>query len=309
MPILEVENFEAELPYLDRIIKEQDSVPWYRTTLGKFPPLGPGCTEEVADNNNPVQSMALGLKNLELVMGMISTVSENQRDDVLLETLHEKALEFWYKQMYHVLSMVGGYSVQYKNGSQRGLVFTPIPEKDQLLAVEFLMENAFKTPEWLTKPKYLARIDFSYNHDLLLSHKLRLLKDFLDPARLKRLEFMVDVHGFDDLAKNIISKFKNGLLEEFDDKKINVSRSRQSLQIAFIIELKSAIEHKRKFNSVEGMAGFNRYVNNQYTLSILKSELDLIENKIVSILNDVENPISKAHLKICLDTLNWDNFN
>ncbi|HLT33908.1 MAG TPA: zinc-dependent metalloprotease, partial [Aquaticitalea sp.] len=272
-------------------------------TIKRHPSIGPDSTEEVVDNDSPIQSIVLGLKNLERVMEIMSNLNGNQRDDALLESLHRKSLEFWFKQMDHVLSMVGGYSVQYKNGSQQGLVYTPIPEKDQLLAVDFLLENAFDVPNWLSNPDYLARLYFAHEKDLLLYYQLKLLKDILDPARFKRLEFMEEIHGFQELQKNLISKLRKGLFSELNGMDNYMDNRRLSLQIGFIKELKSALQYEKDFDSLKDLAGVNRYRHRQLTLSYLISERTLLKIEISKILSTVNNPVYKSHLAICLDYL------
>lgn len=300
-PIPDAKDPWEELPYLERLIRVQDSVPWFRFTVKINPPLGPGGTEEVADNNDPIQSMALGLKNLERVMDIIPETTQGPRDDGLLEQLHEKTLEFWYKQMYHVLSMVGGYSMQYKDGNQNGPLFVPIAMEEQLQALDFLLENGFKAPKWISKPSYEERLHNSEDKNLLLGNQLRLLKDLMEPARWKRMEFMEEGHGFEGLTELMMSKIQEGLFEELEQQEVIVEKHRQALQMGYVMEMETALQTKRDL--VRGLSGYNRYQQGQYVLGGIRSKKPLLLKKILKGLDHSQHPSTQGHLMMCRDYL------
>src|SRR5690606_30552623 len=124
-----------------------------------------------------------------------------------------------YKQMYHVLSMIGGYAVQNENINQIGLVYSPLKAEEQLEALDFILNNAFNPPKWLSNPEYLSRIENSNNEDKLLYFQLRLLKELLESERMKRLEYMDDVLGFNDLQEKVLSRLQFDLFKEIGQKK------------------------------------------------------------------------------------------
>ena len=52
-------------------------------------------------------------------------LNKDKRDDDLLNSLYDKTLELWHDEMKHVKSLIGGYTIYSKGGSQEGDVFEP----------------------------------------------------------------------------------------------------------------------------------------------------------------------------------------
>src|SRR5690606_24948752 len=132
MPIPGIDKPEDEIPFLDTIFEELDSIAWYRINTTQFEVIGLGSTDEVADNDDPIRSASLGLKNLQKVLTLIPEVNEGARDYDHVKRLHKKTLEFWYYQMKHVLSMIGGYKVHYITGSKSDNIFSSISFNHQM---------------------------------------------------------------------------------------------------------------------------------------------------------------------------------
>ncbi len=290
----------AERPFLDSLIRIQDTVPWFRFNYNS-PALGPDSTDEVADNDDPVRSMALGLENLQKVIAMMPASVDGHRDDTLLKALHEDLLNFWYKQMGHVLSMVGGYAIQYKSREQPGPVFTPVSQADQIEALDFVLEQAFDVPEWLSRPEYLARWRMSTEDDRLLFYQLLLLKELLDAQRLKRLEFMETQHGFVEWPKRILDRLQESLFQELELSDPKVSRRRQVLQSLFIKEIRTYMVLGSQFNKPKDLSGGNRYLHNHYVESILMSEYQALLPKMERAARRATNPQTKAHWARCIE--------
>ena len=71
-----INNPQDELPYLEKMIRQQDSIPWYRYNISNYEKTGPDCSNEVADNNNPIKSTELGLRNMKRVIELLPTVTK-----------------------------------------------------------------------------------------------------------------------------------------------------------------------------------------------------------------------------------------
>ncbi|MDF0716987.1 zinc-dependent metalloprotease [Muricauda sp. 334s03] len=303
MPIPDAVSPDAELPFLNALARQQDSVPWYRFTLARNPSLGPGDDEEVADNDDPIASMALGLKNLERVVTLLPSVSKGKRDDGLLEILHGRTLEFWFHQMSHVLSMVGGYDIQYKNGDQTGLVYTPISPVKQEQAVQFLLDNAFAPPPWLTHPPYLGRLHNAADRDRLLLYQVQLLKELMAPYRWKRLEFMEDIHGHGELGRNLLSQIQKGIFKELDGHGVVVDRRRQNLQRTYLALIEAGLAQQPRIHVTNDLAGYNSNLYSQYTKSALEVELKELLVSLTKAMKHCQDPITKGHLSLCYEML------
>jgi len=288
---------EEELPYLEKIVREQDSVPWYRYNIEQFETLGPGSTNEVVDNDDPVRSIRLSLKNLKKVIESLPFINQSQSDNALLERLYNKSLDLWYHQMSQVMSLIGGYTVQYKSGNQEGEVFSPIPLRTQEKAMEFLLLNAFEVPEWLSNPTFLSRIRFSTNSDRLMEYQLKLLSELITPFRMKRIEQMENSVLYNEISRKLLLKLRL-LFNELKSDDVLINRHRQELQKAYLGILIKAINQKKNYTNI--ILGENYYLYSDYSKSIFMSELRLIQEEIQQTLDRIEDKITLEHLRLCL---------
>lgn len=286
-----------ELPKLERVIKIQDIVPWFRFNLDQYKPIGPGNVNEVVDNNDPVRTAILGLKNLERVMELLPQVHGGRESTMHLERLYTKTVELWYHEMAFVMSMIGGYEIQLKSGAQQGEVYRPIDRDGQIEAIVFLGNNAFEVPDWLSAPEFSNRIYHTTNDDVLLEKQLRLLSEILDPFRLKRLEQM-ERSTNEGISKQLLMQLRNDLFRELTGKPLPIRERRQKLQRAYVKSLVSAILEERRYDRPN--ATENTYLYSDYSKSLFLGELDNLQKELKKGLNKVRDETTKAHLKLCL---------
>ena len=291
-----------DLSYLEKFIRQQDTIAWYRYNIGYVEILGPGATDEVVDNDDPIKSTEFGLKNIKRVLELLPQVNHGQKDNALLERLYGETLELWYQQMQQVMSLIGGYTVHYKSGSQKGDVYSPIPYKIQEEALDFLLNNAFEVPEWLSNPSFLPRIQYSSNSDKLIGYQLKLLSELLDPFRMKRLEQMEGTVPDKEITMKLLSKLRNGLFKELDDDGIRIGirigKRRQQLQSAYIALCAKAIVEERNYNNT--LNNENHYLYSHHSKSILAQEVLALKKGILNKLETVSDGIITGHLKLCL---------
>jgi len=93
----------------------------------------------------------------------------------------------WAREMGHVVTVVGGVYQTRKHYGQEGVVHTPVPGDRQRRALEFLVENALETPEFLIEPDVLRRIEPSGAVDRIRDVQRTVLRDLLSDSRLNRL--------------------------------------------------------------------------------------------------------------------------
>ncbi|REE07797.1 uncharacterized protein DUF5117 [Winogradskyella pacifica] len=287
-----------DLNYLEKIIRQQDSIAWYRYNIEYEDIIGPGSTNEVVDNNNPVKSTELGLKNMKRVLELLPRVNKNQKDNALLERLYDKTLYLWYQEMTHVMSLIGGYTIHYKAGHQPGDVYTPIPILSQEEAMEFLLLNAFEVPDWLYNPSFLSRIRYSAKSDKLIEYQLKLISELTTPQRTKRLERTDVLMGFEGIIKKLFSKLRLGLFYELNHDKVQIDRRKQELQRAYIGRLGEAIIQHRVYTNVG--FGTNEFLYSNYIKTIFMSELLSLEKQIRYRFKATEDENTINHLKLCL---------
>ncbi|MCR9228775.1 MAG: zinc-dependent metalloprotease [Flavobacteriaceae bacterium] len=288
---------EAEKPYLDTIVARQDSLPWLRYNIGTFETLGPGSVNQVVGNDDPVKSTELSLKNLKRVLELLPALNKDQRDDELLERLYDRSLELWYHQMFHVLSMIGGYEIQYKKGSQKGLVYDPIPMADQEEAMDFLLQNALDTPDWLSNPSFLPRIRYSMSTDKLLEYQVKLLTELANPLRIKRLEQMERIGSHEGITQRLLLTLGQHLFKDLK----GMDRKAQELQWAYISVLSKAVQKNNLDVGVDYR--IDGYGYSSYVKSIFHMQGKSIYKRLGKGLGENIDPIIKAHLQRCLKEL------
>ena len=297
-PFSKTNNPKDKLPYLEKIVGQQDSVSWYRFNMQQSETLGPGSTNEVVENDNPIQSIKLSLKNLKRVVELLPAINKKEPDNILLARLYNKVLELWYHQMQQVMSLVGGYTIQYKSGEQKGDVYSPISSKSQEEALDFLLSNAFEVPEWLSRPDFLSRIQYSTNADKLLGYQKVLLSELIDARRMKRLEQIETYDSFKKISEILLSKLSLGLFRELRCKNIAVERRRQELQRAYVELLVKAVAQENNYTTVNPNNTSRFYSG--FSKSILMSELLSIREAIGVALKLVEDKPTIGHLELCM---------
>lgn len=289
-----------ELTQLNRWITIQDTVPWYRFNPGYYKSIGPGTVNEVVDNNDPIQSTLLGLKNIRRVLDLIPYVNRDQHDNALVVRLYLKTLELWYHEMTFVMSLIGGYDIQYKSGQQKGNVYEPIGLDRQLQAMAFLVANAFEVPIWLANPEFSNRIQYTTNDDNLLEKQLILLSEIVEPFRMKRLEQMEKVSE-SGISKRLFEQLRNGLFGELKGNPIKVDQRRQKLQRAYVKLLVNAIGEERRYDRPNAIE--NTYLYSDFSKSIFLSELVKLQKEIDKASKRVKEETTKGHLMLCLQEI------
>jgi len=178
---------QEERPTLEKWIEWQDSVPWYRFSVrnefGNF-----GTQSEAVGDADPVKSTALGFKNIERVMQyVVEAGTRPEEDNSLLEALYDRTVGQWTTEATHTTNVVGGGTVWYKSGSQKGPVYVPLSRAMQVQAVRFLNESVFRVPTYLIRPDIAARIEPTGMVERIGNAQNRVLNSLLNDQRMDRL--------------------------------------------------------------------------------------------------------------------------
>jgi hypothetical protein len=188
-PIPGATSPDAEKRTLDEWAREQDAKPWLRFSTAWSAGTDPGELTEAVGDANAVEATTLGMKNLERVAGMLmkatTTTSGEPYND--LEEVYGRLLGQWALEMNHVAAIVGGYNSQQKHIGQNGVRFQLIPRARQEAAVTFIVDNAFKAPQWALNPEILRRIEPVGVLGRIESSQGRVLNALLSSVRVNRL--------------------------------------------------------------------------------------------------------------------------
>ena len=177
----------AERATLEKWSDMQDTIPWDRFSAGNdFG--GFGTQSEAVGDADPVKSTGLGFKNIERVMNYVmgATVHPGEDNDDLKE-IYDRTVGQWATEAGHVTTMVGGGTVQYKSGTQKGAVYVPLSKARQAEAVKFINDKVFKTPTYLIRTDIGERIEAGGMLTRIGNAQARQLTALFNDGRMNRL--------------------------------------------------------------------------------------------------------------------------
>ncbi|MBA6153412.1 zinc-dependent metalloprotease [Gelidibacter maritimus] len=291
---------KEERAALELIIRQQDSIPWYRYDYGGHESIGPARMNEVIVTRNPVKSTEMALKNLKRVVELIPEVCNDQKDNARLERLYAKTLEVWFDQMMYVGSLIGGYDIHYKSINQTGNMYVPIPSETQDDALDFLFMNAFNLPEWLIRPEFYKKIKYSTFPDKLLEYQQRLLFELLEAKRTKRFEYLESLEGYEGALPMYLTKLQYGLFNDLESLHSSVKPRNQELQMTYIEKLISMVQQERETITAARKA----FAYSDYTKGYIMEQLMILKDRIQNGLDNKKVNASLGHWHLCLEKLN-----
>ena len=287
---------QVEKAALERMVRWQDSVPWYRFNISQMEVIGPNASDEVVETNDPVKSTALALKNVERVMELLPVVSNEENDNGRLERLYDKSVQLWYNHMLHISTLLGGYDIHYKSLDQTGKRYTPISWKEQMVALDFLLDHAFDPPAWLTDPDFNVRTRYSTFPDQVMLYQQKLVIDLLLARRLKRLEFLEKVLKHEGLVNTYMQRLQDGLFKELKNDFGHLDRRRQEIQITYIDNLGMILGQEKKVLDIQSRF----FLHSDYSRGILMQQLMGLKVAIEQGLKRNSKAGTSGHWELCL---------
>jgi hypothetical protein len=228
-----------ERAILDEWAREQDKKPWLRFSTSDAAGSDPGEETEAVGDQDAVKATGWGLKNIKRSMQYLipaTVIPTEGYDD--LNSLYGRLIGQWRTELTHVTNIIGAAESQEKYGSQQGVRFTPVSRSRQQEAVQFLNENAFKTPTFFIDEDVLRRIEPSGEVARVFAAQSGILNSLLANAKLLRIS------EYESQAKNgngysiseLFSDVRRGVFSELaGGAKIDVYR--RALQRAYIENL------------------------------------------------------------------------
>ena len=176
---------EAEQPVLRRWLTEQSGPMAYRYLPQYLSGIDPRAqTEDLGDD--PVRAGEYAMANLHRVLpNLVNWTTQPGEDYTDLDELYGEAVSMWSRYMGHVVSVIGGVSVEQKTADQAGAVYAPVARAKQERALRFLREQVLTTPEWLVPEAIVSRIG---PQNAVASAQAGVVGQLLDTRRLGRLE-------------------------------------------------------------------------------------------------------------------------
>ena len=228
---------DDEKEELEKLIKLQVDDPMLR--FGDPNPFVDSTQQTEDLGSDAVAATELGLKNLERVAEyLVDATSEEGRDYGLLQTMYGALLGQWAREMGHVVNVVGGVRQEnlfYGDADQR---FFPNDSGYQRDAVQFLLDNALRTPENFIDDDIVLRLTASGVSSQVLNNQRRILRALINERRINRMaehsEGKRDAYPPADMMVDL----RDGLFEEFGSSE-PVDLYRRNLQRAYVEHLAS----------------------------------------------------------------------
>jgi hypothetical protein len=231
---------EDEKDELDAMILAHAGDPMYRfaSSTGYNPEAQ---TEDLGDD--PVRASGYAVANLRRVVpNLIDWTSTDGKGYEDLDEIYGELLGQWRRYMGHVVTVVGGVTVDPKASNQPGPVYAVVPGDEQRAAVDFLAQNVFETPTWLLDPEILRRIEPAGAVDRIRGMQVSFLNSLLQPNRLQRLIEAETLDMSDDNTDGyplieFMDDLRAAVWHELDDSRPVVDTYRRDLQRGYVERL------------------------------------------------------------------------
>ena len=222
-------------------------------------------TEDLSDD--AVKASEYGIMNLKRVITQIPEWNKEEADMYKnVQRMYEGVLSQFGRYMGHVARNIGGRYITNKSIEEPGLKYEPVPRVKQKEALNFLNEQLFKKPAWLTDVPYIYNIaDQPDNYLNTQMNNIVSTSMLLNNARLTRMaQFSKD---FPDTysPQEYISDLSGMIFEELN-KGGAVDSYRRSLQRRFVAQ----------------------------ALDLVKSQANSMNDGTILVLSELENIYKKA---------------
>jgi hypothetical protein len=143
-------------------------------------------TEDIGDD--AVRASGYGVQNLKRMLpNLVAWTTTPGEDFTELAELYGETIGMWSRYMGHVVNWIGGLSINLKTADQEGAVYTVVPKARQKAALQFLTEQAIRTPSWLQQADVLMRIGPPLGASSLANAQTGVLTQLMDARRFARL--------------------------------------------------------------------------------------------------------------------------
>jgi hypothetical protein len=250
-PIPGAKTSDAEKATLDQWARDQDSKPYLRFTTELNNSSDPGESPETPDtaavqlpgpvgDGDAVTAATLGLKNLSRVSTMLMKATTTKVGDPWddLEEVYGRMASLWSIEIAPVVRIIGGIDSQQLHIGQDGLRFKTVPKARQTAALDFLMLNAFKTPDFMIRPDVLRRIQPSGAVDHVRTAQTAILNALLQNQRIDRMTEQATLEPSTAYTPlQFLTDVRNGIWSELAKPGAPIDLYRRNLQRAYLLNL------------------------------------------------------------------------
>lgn len=303
-PILD-KTAEEEKPILDSWILEHAGDPMYRfghqQAGGVVDPTSQ--TEDLGDN--AMKASAYGIKNLKRILPKLEEwTSEKGENYSELSTMYGQVLSQFNRYMGHVSANIGGVTEYFKTTDQEGAVYTHIDKATQKEALKFVIDELFKTPNWMLDKNIFSKTEFSGSVERVRGLQARSLNNILDTGRMARMIENETLNGSKAYTLvSMMSDLRRGVWSELYSRR-SIETYRRNLQRAHLDRLDYLL------NKARDQRGANRGYFKQSGITVNQSDIkSVVRGELKRLRRDVKtassagNTISRYHLQDVVDRI------
>lgn len=215
-------------------------------------------TEDLGSDS--LAATVLGMKNIDRVADyLVEACARKGEDYELLNNMYSQLLSQRTRELMHVTAIVGGYeeiNLFYGDADQ---IFYPIAAGRQKEAVQFLIQQTFKTNPKLISPQITLRLETSGAADRILSSQRSILSSLMRTSRLDRMAEQVqrvaDSEGEETVYRpeQLLNDLTHGIWSELKAEEVSVDLYRRNLQRTHVEMLADKVEQSSAASDVPGL--------------------------------------------------------
>ena len=215
-------------------------------------------TEDLGSDS--LAATVLGMKNINRVADYLVEACAREGEDYdLLNNMYSQLLSQRTRELMHVTAIVGGYeeiNLFYGDADQ---IYHPIAAGRQKKAVQFLIQQTFKTNPKLISPQITLRLETSGAADRILSSQRSILSSLMRTSRLDRMAEQVqrvaDSEGEETVypPSQLLNDLTNGIWSELKAEEVSVDLYRRNLQRTHVEMLADKVELSSADSDVPGL--------------------------------------------------------
>ena len=304
-PILN-KTAKEEKPILDAWILKHAGDPMYRfghqQAGGVVDPSSQ--TEDLGDD--AMKASMYGIKNLKRILPRLEEwTSEKGKNYDELSTMYGQLLSQFNRYMGHVSANIGGVYEYYKTSDQEGAVYTHVDKSKQREALQFVIDELFKTPTWMLDENIFSKTEFSGSIERVRGLQARTLTNILDAGRMARMIENETLNGsskaytlvtmMNDLRKGVWNEVYSG--RSIDTYRRNLQRAHLDRLNYLLNEAKNQRGTNRGYFKQSGIT-----INQSDVKSVVRGELKRLQKDVKRAMNS-GNTLRRYHLQDVVDRI------
>ncbi|HIG30934.1 MAG TPA: DUF5117 domain-containing protein [Verrucomicrobiales bacterium] len=267
---------------LEKIVKRQVDEPMFR--FGNRNPQQDSSQQTEDLGSDAVRATELGMKNLKRIAeNLVEATCREGKNYDLLSNMYDQILGQWNREMGHVVNVVGGVkqiNLFFGDADQR---FFPQETEYQKQAVQFLIENALKTPTMFTSQDIVLRITAEGVAEKLLNAQRRVITGLVNSTRINRMiEHAEQASGEYYHPAGMLKDLSLGIFSELEESGGHPDLYRRNLQRSYLRHLGQTLEKSSVDSDLPALA---------------RSELIKIDSRLKTVEKQSPDALPQVHWK------------